>query len=100
MKMPSGFGACFPFYHKVKMLCGADYSNSMQRLANERKYIVSVIDLFSSLLRMQRVLRPLPLVPRAPASLRALPDEMRSVNCVLSSFPVLIAKWPRYAPAR
>jgi hypothetical protein len=45
--MPSGLGAWFPFYHRMKMLCGADYSNSMQRLANERKYIVSVTVPFS-----------------------------------------------------
>jgi hypothetical protein len=31
--------------------CGADYSNSMQRLANERKYLVSVMNEFLSFYR-------------------------------------------------
>ena len=30
----------------VHLPCGADYSNSMQRLANERKYLVSVTSQF------------------------------------------------------
>jgi hypothetical protein len=93
MKMPSGFGAYFPFYYRVKMLCGADYSNSMQRLANQRKYIVNVTDPFSFLLPMRHVLKPLPLFPHALAFLRALLFEMQSAGYALWPFPVWNASW-------